>query len=196
MLPRGLRPHGWKAAGWVESGSGRGFFRRWPQVNVRKSDRMDHKRLQVTKEDIRSLHDLLTALHTYACSSMALSQSSNNSTDYCKLHLLKLLHAAEMALMMASRFTWLVSLCCCDRKHLELDQAGCTFNLDETCCLPDGNQRKMLAVRGSRSVKTFGNTNRQSVTILPCVCANGTSFPPYILVKCTKEGKIPCWWQG
>lgn len=44
---------------------------------------------------------------------------------------------------------------------------------------------------GAKSVNTVGNTNLQSVTILPCVCADGTSLPICILLKGTAEGKEP-----
>lgn len=53
----------WSKKGKVRSKYFEGFLRSWPKLNIRKNDRMDHKRLQVTKEELGCLYNLLEQLH-------------------------------------------------------------------------------------------------------------------------------------
>ena len=66
------------------------------------------------------------------------------------------------------------------------------YNLDETCFMPDGTVSRVLTGRGATHTHTFSAGNRDSVTILPCICADGTSLPPLVIGKGKDMGK-PKW---
>eukprot|EP00873_Tetraselmis_striata_P032851 jgi/Tetstr1/453115/TSEL_040138.t1 len=64
-------------------------------------------------------------------------------------------------------------------------------NLDETNLTPERRKSKVLAAKGARRTHTLINDQRFSMTILPCVFANGEYMPPHFVVP----GKIrPEWW--
>eukprot|EP00198_Chlamydomonas_reinhardtii_P009107 XP_001698444.1 predicted protein [Chlamydomonas reinhardtii] len=71
--------------------------------------------------------------------------------------------------------------------------ADMCWNLDETCFMPDGSATKVYARRGSHQSYTLGKTNRESVTILIAICADGSHAPPLVITKGT-DNKPPHWW--
>ena len=73
------------------------------------------------------------------------------------------------------------------------------WNCDETCLMPDGKNRKVYCIKGRRKrALTPGNKTRFSITMLPCVCADGSKIPPLFIAKGTsgKNGvHTPKWWS-
>ena len=65
-------------------------------------------------------------------------------------------------------------------------------NLNETGLTPDHRKQKCIAKRGARRTHTLINTNRFSMTCLPCIFADGTSLPPMFI---TKGKQRPNWCQ-
>lgn len=122
------------------------FLRRHDNLAVRAADMHDHKRRQVTKEDIDSLYGILQDIYST--------------------------YEAEYGVPLTP-----------DR----------IFNLDETCIRPDADF-KVVTVRASQDTKAQGNVNRDSVTFLPCVSADGQSLPPLIIPK-GQSGTAPNWWH-
>eukprot|EP00873_Tetraselmis_striata_P028288 jgi/Tetstr1/448552/TSEL_035810.t1 len=63
-------------------------------------------------------------------------------------------------------------------------------NLDETNLIPERRKSKVMAAKGARRTPII-NDQRFSMTMLPCVFANGEYMPPHFVVP----GKIrPKWW--
>jgi hypothetical protein len=69
------------------------------------------------------------------------------------------------------------------------------YNLDETCFMPDGptGRNLVFAKRGSKHSHSLGGTGRASITIMPCVRADGVVLPPLIITQGTAM-RTPSWW--
>lgn len=68
------------------------------------------------------------------------------------------------------------------------------FNLDETSFVIAGGRVYVIVERGSGHAHCAGNANRETLTLLLCVCANGTHLPPLLIVKGKSgPGRHPAW---
>jgi len=70
--------------------------------------------------------------------------------------------------------------------------ADMIFNLDECGFLPSENSRVFVR-KGSKHTYTCDATDRDSPTVLLCICANGTAMPPCCIVKGALHRR-PTWW--
>ena len=78
--------------------------------------------------------------------------------------------------------------CRCRENPILLLEPGRVFNLDETNFMADAGKERVLAAKGSRSAKTVGNTNRDSVTLLITISVDGKALPPYVVAKGSGDG--------
>mmetsp|Transcript_7319 Transcript_7319/g.18784 ORF Transcript_7319/g.18784 Transcript_7319/m.18784 type:complete len:294 (-) Transcript_7319:69-950(-) len=66
-------------------------------------------------------------------------------------------------------------------------------NLDETGLTPERRKKRCLAAKGARRTHALINDQRFSMTVLPCIFADGTSMPPHFIVRGKKR---PHWWSS
>lgn len=66
------------------------------------------------------------------------------------------------------------------------------FNLDKTNLAPESKAGTVLCKRGSWHSHTSGSINRDTITILPCVCADGSCIPPMVITKGSRQ-RHPQW---
>lgn len=74
-----------------------------------------------------------------------------------------------------------------------LQESRYWFDTDETPLQAGGRECKVVTVKGVAANKTTSSNDKLKITILPCICANGTQTPPLIIVP----GELlttPGWW--
>eukprot|EP00798_Chlamydomonas_sp_ICE-L_P022973 gene22973-30162_t len=73
--------------------------------------------------------------------------------------------------------------------------AGDIYNLDENCFMPDGKDLVVYGVPGTGHAHILGGDNRESLTILDCICADGSTLTPLVMGK-GKELTKPNRWAA
>lgn len=67
------------------------------------------------------------------------------------------------------------------------------FDTDETPLQAGGRESKVVTVKGTAPNQITSPNDKLRITILPCICANGTQTPPLLIVP----GELlttPAWW--